>query len=446
MLEISSLGHATLIVRTEETTILCDPILGDSVSGGGNIIHPKRTLLLDRLPPLDAVLISHHHSDHFSLSDLEFIPEIRSKRIIAPKKSIVIEELHRFGCCHVEGIQVGQSVHINNIIVTATPSAVDFPEVGFLFQSSGFAALNLVDSQIHGVLDQLLAILDGPVQLVLAPFQSGGYMSLLPLRVDGPPKGLIEAIDRWATEHTEELVADLTLIGPEFIVPFADGLIYVDKGINAWHFPLPDEVFLEKMAQQGIPGSQCAPGMVFSLSQEGVAVKTASCNLVRTENKDESPRVFNPSTQIKGIPMSCADWMPRLHQTTNSLPDLCVILQDQAAKNLANFASAGSSPDQIGKLLNWYLEFCDCPEETHYLYAEEAHEGLTARLEEVVPCRAYGLRLHAKDLFNLLEGNILLEHITLGGAFRYHSPENNDNLESIRGNVFGPLDIILGIA
>ena len=44
--------------------------------------------------------------------------------------------------------------------------AVDFPEVGFLFRSGGASALNLVDTQIHGVIGQLLNILGGPVQLV----------------------------------------------------------------------------------------------------------------------------------------------------------------------------------------------------------------------------------------------------------------------------------------
>ena len=245
MLKLTSLGHATLSICSKEAKILCDPILGDSISVG-NIIFPGRTLFLENLYPLDAVLISHHHSDHFSLSDLEMISGIRSQRILAPKESTVIDELQKFGCSNVEGIEVGQSVSIRDITLTATPSAVDFPEVGFLFQSDGASVLNLVDSQIHGVIDQFKDILDSPPGLLLAPFQSGGYMSFLPLRVGSPPTGLVDAIEEWAKQYTEELVEDLLLLDPQYIVPFADGLIYKEKEINSWHFPLSDEFFCKR--------------------------------------------------------------------------------------------------------------------------------------------------------------------------------------------------------
>src|SRR5436853_2573669 len=137
MLELNCLGHATLLVRTTRAAVLCDPILGEAVSGGGNVVRPRRTVHLERLPPLNAVLISHHHSDHFSLSDLVRLPGIQGQRILAPENSEAITALHRFGCTRVEPLRVGPPVTIEDVTVTPTPSAVDFPEVGFLFRSDG---------------------------------------------------------------------------------------------------------------------------------------------------------------------------------------------------------------------------------------------------------------------------------------------------------------------
>ena len=55
-------------------------------------------------------------------------------------------------------------------------------------------------------MDIFFDILPSPPHLVLAPLQAGGYMSLLPLCVGGPPDRLVDAIERWSEEYTEELV------------------------------------------------------------------------------------------------------------------------------------------------------------------------------------------------------------------------------------------------
>lgn len=447
MLEITCLGHATLLVRSAGSAILCDPILGDAACGGGNVFLPRRTVHVDKLPALDAVLISHHHSDHFSLPDLAEIRGIRAQRILAPEGSEVIDELRRFGCTSVEALRVGRPVDIGDITVTPTPSSVEFPEVGFLFRSGSATALSLVDTQIHGVIDQLQRIVAGPVQLALAPFQAGGYMSLLPLRVGGPPDGLVEAISRWSLEYTDELIADLSLIKPQYVAPFADGLVYRDKGINAWHFPLSDDTFLDRMASLGIPGGSSNPGSVFVVSSSGVETGVERGVEVTAEPNQDAERTFDPSVRLSDMPMTCADWNPALRFAMNvrNWDDLCIALRDKVAANVKERAVTAVSP-QDEHLLHWFLEFCDRPDGMIYLFIDRGTEGLQVCLgAERPPSREYGLRLHAADLLALMERRIHLEHITLGGAFRYHSPRAVDDLERIRGRVFGPLYTILGM-
>ena len=448
MLELTSLGHATLLVRSAVASILCDPILGDAVSGGGNVVRPPRTVHVEGLPALDAILISHHHSDHFSIGDLALIPRIRDQRIFAPEGSSVIDELRRFGCSRVEPLHVSRPFLVGDISVVPTPSAVDFPEVGFLFRSNGISALNLVDSQIHGMMDSILAITKGAVDLVLAPFQAGGYMSLLPLRVGGAPLGLKEAILRWSEEYTEEIVADLALIKPRFVVPFADGLLYRDEGINSWHFPLSDEVFLDRMARFGIAGCSCAPGIVFAVSSSGVEIRTSTSRIIGTESGQGSTRAFNPNVSLRDVPMSCADWNPALKtdEPEGNLADQDELLKSMVESNLSAALQSTDEASVTDRVCNWFLEFCDRPECMKYLYVDRSGESFWVRLGDERPAlREYGIRLHRKDLLHLLHGRILLEHITLGGAFRYHSPREVDDLERIRGRVLGPFYTILGL-
>jgi hypothetical protein len=338
-------------------------------------------------------------------------------------------------------------VDIGGITVIPTPSSVEFPEVGFLFRSGSIAVLSLVDTQIHGVIDQLQRIIAGhPVQLVLAPFQAGGYMSLLPLRIGGPPDGLVEAISRWSIEYTEELAADLSLIKPQYVTPFADGLVYREKDINAWHFPLSDDTFLERMANIGIQGVPSHPGSLFVVSSSGVETRIERA-MVSAEPNQNAERSFDPSVRLSDMPMTCANWNPALRFAAKGrkLDDLFIALRDKVAANFTERAETAVS-SQDDHLLHWFLEFCDRPDDMNYLFINRGKEGIQVRLEEELPpSREYGLRLHAADLLALMEGRIHLEHITLGGAFRYHSPRTVDDLELIRGRVFGPLYTILGM-
>ena len=70
------LGHATVLINFYGLTILTDPTLGERVGANMGIatVGPKRLvatpLNFSELPPLDVVLLSHAHMDHFDLPTL----------------------------------------------------------------------------------------------------------------------------------------------------------------------------------------------------------------------------------------------------------------------------------------------------------------------------------------------------------------------------------------
>jgi hypothetical protein len=207
---------------------------------------------------------------------------------------------------------VGEPFVIEGLSVVPTPSAVPFVEVGFLFREGESAVLNLVDTAIHRVMDRLLALLPDRLDLVLAPFQSGGYMFFHPLRVGGPPDGLDESIRSWADRYADQLADDILRLRPAHVIPFADGLLYADGGMNAWHFPLPDEAFIERMARRGVPGTPCRPGLRFRVRRSGLEVGPEDEGLVALSPSLPPSRLFAPAVRLNDVSMSCSDWNPAL--------------------------------------------------------------------------------------------------------------------------------------
>ncbi|HEY3894289.1 MAG TPA: MBL fold metallo-hydrolase [Pseudonocardiaceae bacterium] len=73
------LGHASFLLRLGGRTVAVDPVLSPRILGAGRRLTPAG---LDRLPPLDALLISHNHYDHLDA------PTVRALRrgtpVVAP--------------------------------------------------------------------------------------------------------------------------------------------------------------------------------------------------------------------------------------------------------------------------------------------------------------------------------------------------------------------------
>jgi L-ascorbate metabolism protein UlaG (beta-lactamase superfamily) len=63
------IGHATWLVQLDGMSFLTDPVLGDSITGFiGRNVPPA--IPIERMPPIDAVLVSHSHYDHMDLPSL----------------------------------------------------------------------------------------------------------------------------------------------------------------------------------------------------------------------------------------------------------------------------------------------------------------------------------------------------------------------------------------
>lgn len=59
---VTWIGHSTFLIQMKGVNILTDPIFGDATSLFPRILQPG--IGLEKLPPIDYVLISHNHLDH----------------------------------------------------------------------------------------------------------------------------------------------------------------------------------------------------------------------------------------------------------------------------------------------------------------------------------------------------------------------------------------------
>ena len=84
------LGHSTVLLRIDGFTILTDPILSNRagldlrVCTVGVRRRVASPLTFDKLPPIDMILLSHAHMDHFDIPSLRRLRSPRTTVITAP--------------------------------------------------------------------------------------------------------------------------------------------------------------------------------------------------------------------------------------------------------------------------------------------------------------------------------------------------------------------------
>ena len=86
-LRITMVGHATLLIQVAGINILTDPVWSDRASPF-SFAGPKRVtapgIAFDDLPPIDVVLLSHCHYDHFDVTTLRRLQVAHTPLFVLP--------------------------------------------------------------------------------------------------------------------------------------------------------------------------------------------------------------------------------------------------------------------------------------------------------------------------------------------------------------------------
>ncbi len=111
-MEVTWLGHSTVLLELDSTRIITDPILRDRVAhlqrvGGPSPVVPER---------LDAILISHKHLDHLDKPSLRLLP--RDATVVVPRG--VGRTISRLGFGQVTEVVEGDVVELGGLRIRAT--------------------------------------------------------------------------------------------------------------------------------------------------------------------------------------------------------------------------------------------------------------------------------------------------------------------------------------
>jgi len=110
-LRTTFINHATFLLQTAGINILTDPVWSLRVSPvqwTGPKRHRAPGIRLEDLPPIDAILISHNHYDHFDRPTLRTLAQIHRPAVFCPLG--LARPLRRLGFREIHQLDWGQSV------------------------------------------------------------------------------------------------------------------------------------------------------------------------------------------------------------------------------------------------------------------------------------------------------------------------------------------------
>jgi L-ascorbate metabolism protein UlaG (beta-lactamase superfamily) len=123
-LAITPVGHATFLIQMDGLNILTDPIWSERcspVSWAGPRRHREPGIRFEELPPIDVVLVSHNHYDHFDLPTLGRLAEKGTPRAIVPLGDLDL--MRETGIPQTEELDWWQSVRLSpDVTVTLAPA------------------------------------------------------------------------------------------------------------------------------------------------------------------------------------------------------------------------------------------------------------------------------------------------------------------------------------
>ena len=82
MIKTTLIGHACMLIQSNKTTILTDPVWFDYLWEEVNVLCPSIKLDISKIPPIDVLNISHRHQDHFDVRTLAYLA--KSETIFKP--------------------------------------------------------------------------------------------------------------------------------------------------------------------------------------------------------------------------------------------------------------------------------------------------------------------------------------------------------------------------
>jgi UDP-MurNAc hydroxylase len=288
-MRVTLIGHASILVEMEGGTCLMDPIFFDPFEEGAVVSCPRRRVFPEKLPPVDLLVISHRHPDHFDLRSVARLP--RTIDVIVPADPQIVYALRRLGFTYIHPVHPMAPILSGTFELYPTRSALSsIQEFGMVFKDRSGTLWNQVDSLLAvEVIDRVVERF-GSVDLLLAMYASQNF----------------EYFETRSTEfpyQTHRLNLENALrIAPRWIVPGSAGFRFCgdQAWVNSFLFPISRERFVGDLQRLGYAGNAqiMNPGDVIEIDGAAITYHPRVSD-VAVMIEDDTPKIrFDPTTSV----------------------------------------------------------------------------------------------------------------------------------------------------
>ncbi len=420
------LGHASLVVKTADCTILFDPLLGQTLGNNCNEIYPSRRIDPTRLGHIDILVVSHRHNDHLDVQSLSSVRQHTDvKHVIVPDDNSVLSVMRALGFTSIKTLHPYDTFLYGGTTIMGTPSRIPVPELGFIISDASGTIWNMVDSDCLPFVGDVLARHTGSVDAVLLPYQSGYFNEFIPLLGVVMHPDTVRSLQRQARIRLEQQINALTKISPAAVMTFSNGLCYpaVLEEMNGLHFVAQDSDAVAEIGRRmpTVLAETSSPGKCLTLQPKRVAIEMHLHPCLLDISPDTGRLRFRPESRLPDIltPLT-EELMPDSERSlATCLEQIEQCRQAWIASGDARFINCGRRLAALSGSARWLLSVVTANGIRQLcLDWDKTNELCEAG------CSLPELRLHEKDLIGICENRVALFDVILGARVRMALPES----------------------
>jgi hypothetical protein len=287
-MKVTLLGHASVLVAMEGATCVMDPVFFDPFEEGAVTSCPRRRVFPAKLPPIDTVIVSHRHPDHFDLPSLARLP--RDADVIVPGDALLVYALDRLGFRRIHPVAPMAPILSDRFELYPTRSEAAVREFGMVFRDSAGVFWNQVDSPLAPATIATVKERFGAVDLLFAMYASQNFDYF-----DGAAAG-------FPYETHRQNLASALAIEPRAVAPAAAGFRFcgAHAWLNAFLFPIGRERFVADLKQLGFAGEALVmnPGDEFAIAAGRVEHRPGASSVAVMDEDDSAAIAFDPTAPV----------------------------------------------------------------------------------------------------------------------------------------------------
>ncbi|MEM7199703.1 MAG: MBL fold metallo-hydrolase [Planctomycetota bacterium] len=263
-MHVTYLGHAAILVRGGNTSLLMDPWLEDPAYCNSWFHYPPLQHRTEDVIPVDYIWCSHDHPDHFDPKTLAKFP--RDQKILVPQfaSGRLESKLRGEGFTNLIPLPFGVDTELDpELRITCRRTDLVWEDSALIVQSCGVTLFNMNDCKLG---DELLAELGERYQPDLAFLPFSGAIHF-PTCYGYPEERLIELCRGRRQKHLDWFVHRAALLQAKHAIPFAGNFALLHPE-ELWmnepeknNFNTPDEAIAALAERRpDIVGLQMNPG------------------------------------------------------------------------------------------------------------------------------------------------------------------------------------------